>query len=386
MCANPAVKIKQNEKNVPLKSRDSALYLRPFGLVHGSTASQAIISNSGFFLAGGKIAYTLCEVIQPGGSTGYGATSALSVKELSAWSEQEGEEINTCVKDYLKKISSPRKIFSDFPKIFQEKNTPKIMGIVNVTPDSFSDGGKYIAFEDALSHSLSLLEHGADIIDVGGESTRPGAKIVNDDEEIERTIPLIKELANRDIVTSIDSRKSKVIAAALEAGANIVNDVSALTFDKESVQVVKKKNVPLILMHMQGNPATMQKSPKYACAPLDIFDYLKERILFCNDHGIDTSRIIVDPGIGFGKTAEHNVEILNYLTLFHGLGCCILVGFSRKRFIAQISKDCSEEERLAGSLSAAIISLNQGVQFLRVHDAFETKQAISVWNSVIQSV
>lgn len=386
MCADLAVKIKKNEKNFPLKSRDSMLYLRPLGLVYGSVASQVVISSNGFLLAGGKIAYTLCEIIQPGGSMGYGATRVCSIQEVVSWSKKEGEDVSKCVDDYLDAISAPRKLFSNFPKVFKEKNTPKIMGIVNITPDSFSDGGKYLAFEDALSHSISLLDHGADIIDVGGESTRPGAEIVDEDEEIKRTIPLIKELSNRGVITSIDSRKSKVMSAALAAGAKIVNDVSALTFDQESIEIVKRKGVPVILMHMQGNPKTMQQSPKYACAPLDIFDYLKERIQCCNNHGIGKSQIIIDPGIGFGKTAEHNIEILNYLTLFHGLGCCVLVGFSRKRFISQVCREVAEEERLAGSLSAALISLNQGVQFLRVHDVFETKQAISVWNSMIQSV
>ncbi len=386
MCAELAVKIKKSKKKLPLISRGSVLYLRPSGLVYGSIANQVVISNNGLLLAGGKIAYTLCEIIQPGGSIGYGATRVCSIKEMISWSKKEGEDVSKCIEDYLHKISSPRKLIKNFSKIHKEKNAPKIMGIVNTTPDSFSDGGKYLALEDALSHSLSLLDHGADIIDVGGESTRPGAEIVDENEEIKRTIPLIKELSNKGVVTSIDSRKSKVISAALEAGAQIVNDVSALTFDKESIEVVKKTGVPVILMHMQGNPQTMQKSPQYTCAPLDIFDYLKERIQFCNNHGIDRSQIIVDPGIGFGKTSEHNIEILNYLTLFHGLGCPILVGFSRKRFISEIGSEASEQERLAGSLGAGLLSLNQGVQFLRVHDVFETKQAISVWNSVIQSV
>ena len=352
-------------------------YTRPCNFYYGNYAKNLVKIKKALPLAGNSnISFDQLEIFQRkiGGSIKSYIYTLNEIKKLN-------REIKNRVKIDLKSITSKRKSISRL-----KFDNPHIIGALNITPDSFSDGGKYLALEDALSHSLSLLDHGADIIDVGGESTRPGAEIVDENEEIKRTIPLIKELSNKGVVTSIDSRKSKVISAALEAGAQIVNDVSALTFDKESIEVVKKTGVPVILMHMQGNPQTMQKSPQYTCAPLDIFDYLKERIQFCNNHGIDRSQIIVDPGVGFGKTSEHNIEILNYLTLFHGLGCPILVGFSRKRFISEIGSEASEQERLAGSLGAGLLSLNQGVQFLRVHDVFETKQAISVWNSVIQSV
>lgn len=258
-------------------------------------------------------------------------------------------------------------------------NRPRIMGILNVTPDSFSDGGRFAAPEAAVAQALRMVEEGADLIDIGGESTRPGADTVPEAEEVARTAPVIAAIrAASPVPISIDTRKGAVARAALDAGAGLVNDVAALTFDPGLGQIVADAGVPVCLMHAQGDPKTMHLNPSYANVVLDVFDFLSERVEAAVALGIPRARIVVDPGIGFGKTLQHNVTLLRALALYHGLGCAVLLGASRKRFIGTLSGVEAAADRLAGSLAVALFGAAQGVQILRVHDTKETRQALSL--------
>ncbi|MDW3222876.1 MAG: dihydropteroate synthase [Paracoccaceae bacterium] len=260
---------------------------------------------------------------------------------------------------------------------------PRIMGILNITPDSFSDGGKHNSEEAAVSGALKMRT--ADVLDVGGESTRPGAAFISADQEIERTVPVIKALRAAGInqTISIDTRKSAVAAAALEAGANLVNDVSGFTFDKDLAPLCAAQSIPVCVMHAQGDPATMQQDPQYEDVVLDVFDFLKKQIASLVAQGIPKARIIADPGIGFGKTLDHNLALLARLSLFHGLGVPILLGASRKKFIGTIGKAEAAQDRMPGSLSIALAALKHGTQFVRVHDVPETAQAIALWRAAM---
>lgn len=262
-------------------------------------------------------------------------------------------------------------------------STPRIMSILNVTPDSFSDGGLFNAPDAALAQARAMVADGADMIDIGGESTRPGAVTVDVDEEIERTAPVIAAMrAGSDVAISIDTRKAPVAQAALDAGASLVNDVAAFTFDPDMARVTARSNAPCCLMHAQGDPATMQDDPWYADVTLDIYDFLNSRILAAEAAGIRRDQIVVDPGIGFGKTQEHNLTLLRNLSIFHGLGCAVLLGASRKRFIGTIGQAPDAADRLGGSVAVALHGLSQGMQILRVHDTLPTKQAMRLYMAV----
>ena len=245
--------------------------------------------------------------------------------------------------------------------------------------DSFSDGGRHLAPDAAIAHALQLEAEGADILDIGGESTRPGANPVDLEEEWRRVRPVIDALAKRARVPlSIDTRNADVMRRAAQAGARLINDVSALTHDPNSVGVAAETGLPVVLMHAQGAPRTMQHHPRYADVVLDVYDMLKARIEDCERAGIPRERLIVDPGIGFGKTLAHNLSLLGALSLFHGLGCAVMLGASRKSFIGKLT-GADAGSRLPGSLAAALLGAAQGVQILRVHDVAATRQALAVW-------
>lgn len=265
-----------------------------------------------------------------------------------------------------------------------ELTQPRIMGIVNVTPDSFSDGGRLTGLDRARAHARALVDAGADILDIGGESTRPGASEVPVIEEITRTAPLIAALRADGLTLpiSIDTRKARVAEAALAAGADIVNDVSALTWDRDLAQVVRDAGVPVCLMHAQGTPQTMQNNPQYKDVRLDVTDWLSDARDRALAAGIAPDHIILDPGIGFGKTLRHNLALLQSLGLLHELGCAILLGASRKRFIGTLSNVAEADRRLAGSLAVALHGAGQGAQILRVHDVSETRQALALWQAL----
>ncbi|MEM5475916.1 dihydropteroate synthase [Pacificibacter sp. AS14] len=258
-----------------------------------------------------------------------------------------------------------------------------LMGILNVTPDSFSDGGKFERPDAAIKHALEMMDAGADILDVGGESTRPGAAYVTPEEEIARTVPVISALRQACAVPiSIDTRKADVAAAALAAGATLVNDVYAFTHDPDLARVTAAAGAPVCLMHAQGDPEVMQDNPDYADVLLDVYDFLDERIEAAVSAGIARNQIMIDPGIGFGKTVDHNLQIMNRISLFHSLGCPILLGASRKRFIGTIGNEPEANERLGGSIAVALAGAAQGVQIIRVHDIKQTKQALALWQAM----
>ena len=263
---------------------------------------------------------------------------------------------------------------------------PRLMGILNVTPDSFSDGGRFTNPAAALVQARAMQADGADLIDIGGESTRPGAAEVPVAEELRRTVPVIAALraAMPDLAISIDTRKAEVARAALAAGAAIVNDVSALGFDPGMAAVVAGTGLPLILMHAQGAPVSMQDDPRYGDVLLDVYDALAGRIAVAEAAGIPRSRIVIDPGIGFGKTTAHNLALIRGVALFHGLGCPILIGASRKRFIGVIGGADAPDARMPGSVAVALACVAQGVQILRVHDVDETRQALALWHAIAQ--
>ena len=265
--------------------------------------------------------------------------------------------------------------------LYKEKK-PIIMGIVNVTPDSFSDGGDNYSVDNAINHGLDLLEQGADILDIGGESTRPNADIVSVNDEIGRVIPVIKGLQGRAKFISIDTRNSLTMKTAIDAGANIVNDVSGLCHDSDSINVVADFGVPICIMHMKGNPKDMQDKPEYNNIINDICSFFDDRIRFCKQSGISQDKIILDPGIGFGKTLEHNLLILNNIQEFAQFDCKIMLGASRKSFIGAICGEEEPKERLGGSVATAIYGSEQGVSIFRVHDVKETRQAFDVYNAI----
>jgi len=262
-------------------------------------------------------------------------------------------------------------------------DVPRIMGILNVTPDSFSDGGTLANVQDAVDRARAMAQD-ADILDIGGESTRPGAQEVALDEEIRRTVPVIKAIREAGITTpiSIDTRKAQVAASALAAGADMFNDVTAMRYDPDMIHVVAQAGVPVCLMHSQGQPDTMQDDPRYDAVTFDVYDHLAERIAAAEAAGIARHNIITDPGIGFGKTLQHNLRLLRDIAIYHDLGLPILLGASRKRFIGTITGAEDASNRLGGSIAVALHGIAQGVQIVRVHDTKDTRQALSLQMAV----
>jgi len=256
-------------------------------------------------------------------------------------------------------------------------NRPLIMGILNITPDSFSDGGQYLDFDQALKRAETMIEEGADIIDIGGESTRPGSDPVSEDEELKRITPIIKALKkNSNILISVDTYKPRVMEQVIDMGVAMINDVFALQ-QPGAINVIKKSNIGICLMHMQGTPKTMQLNPTYQDVVNEVKLFLEGRANSLIAEGIKTERIILDPGFGFGKTFEHNISLLKNLESFQALKLPLLVGLSRKSFIRKILSD-EHDDHLSGSISAAIISILKGARIVRVHDVKETQSAIKI--------
>ena len=267
---------------------------------------------------------------------------------------------------------------------------PRVMGVLNVTPDSFSDGGQHAQLETALTHARALLAQGADFIDVGGESTRPGAVEVSEQEELDRTIPVIERLAAEIAVPiSIDTQKPAVMRAAVAAGASLINDVAALRAEG-ALAAAADLNVPVCLMHMQGAPRTMQQTPHYVDVVSEVADFLQARAAACVESGIPHEHILLDPGFGFGKTLDHNVTLMQGLPQLTELGYPLLIGVSRKSMIGMLAGSVEEpvavEQRLAGSVAAALFAVTQGAAILRVHDVAESAQALRVWQGLDQTL
>lgn len=262
-------------------------------------------------------------------------------------------------------------------KIDMERRTA-LVGILNVTPDSFSDGGRYLDPEKAIARGLGLAEEGADLIDIGGESSRPGARPVSVEEELERVLPVVRSLRRAvSIPLSIDTCKAQVARAALDEGVDLINDISALRFDPGMVSVIAAEKVPVVLMHMQGTPRTMQEKPHYRDVVEEVKGFLGERVEFALERGIRPQDVVVDPGIGFGKDLEHNLALLRGLSSLVSLGCPVLVGPSRKTFIGKIL-EAGPEERLEGSLAAAVAAVLAGANMIRMHDVREARRAVAI--------
>ena len=349
----------------------SGLALQPTGLLSGEAAARAVAAGSAMPLAGGPVAFSACVVTLAVGPRLLRAAAGLA--EIGDWAARETASLAHAVGDRLDRIARARRPFAGI-----SLDRARLIGVVNVTPDSFSDGGDRHAAADAIAAGRKLAEAGADLIDVGGESTRPGAAPVDAAQECARVLPVIRALASDGIAVSVDTRRAEVMAAAIDAGAAVVNDVSALSFDTAAAATVSAGRAGAILMHMQGEPATMQDGPAYADAPYEVFRYLDGRAAAAADAGIPAGSIAVDPGIGFGKNDDHNAAILAAIGLFHATGCPVVLGASRKSFIARMSRGEPPKARLPGSVAAAAAAALQGVQLFRVHDVAETRQALAV--------
>ena len=346
-----------------------AFHLLPGGIVGGEQAAAAVASGNGWPLAGGALAFTAGAVIWREDGIAWLASSPFA--ELIDWAEGEGAD---GVLRAIHRIGARRPAWGGLAL-----DRPLVMGIVNATPDSFSDGGDHLAPEAAVAAALAMVEAGADIVDVGGESTRPGAATVAEEEELARVLPVVAALVAAGVTVSVDTRRAGVMRAVVARGARIVNDIAAL---REPGSPAAAGGASVCLMHMAGEPGTMQDDPRYQCAPLEVYDFLAERVAAAEAAGFPRGEIAVDPGIGFGKSPEHNAQILGSLALYHGLGCAVLLGVSRKRFVAAFSRGEPPRRRLPGSLAAALAGLDAGVQILRVHDVAETVQAVRVWRAV----
>lgn len=335
-------------------------FVEPLGLVTGPVAFHAVREGFALPLQGSSIAFAFVRLIEDGEDLGVGPIQAVP----EDWHEA------------MHAITQQPAPFAGLPA-----DRPLLMGIVNVTPDSFSDGGRHAGATAAIAAGHAMLEAGADIIDIGGESTRPGAAPVTAEQEIARILPVVRELAKAAPV-SIDTRHAWTMRAAMDAGAEVINDISALRHDPEALALVARSEAPVVLMHMPGtDPATMQSLADYGDVAVEVAAFLRERIAACEAAGIPRGRIAVDPGIGFGKTLDHNLALIDRLPLIAALGCRVVLGASRKRFIGTLSGVEEASQRVPGSLAAALAGAARGASVLRVHDVAETAQAIAVWRA-----
>jgi len=353
------------------------IYLLPCGLGPLSGMAPMVATGTAMPLAGGPLAFTACEIAVRGPGGVQRATATLVVTRV--WAAGLGAEAKSRVSGLLDHLSGTR-----LGPRGEPHSKPLIMGIVNATPDSFSDGGEHFDPAAAIAHGQRLAHGGADILDIGGESTRPGAAPVAPHDEAARVLPVLQGLSQLrasfpQLLLSIDTRHAAVMRSALAHGVDIINDVTALAGDPENLAVAARSNAAVVLMHMQGEPRTMNLAPRYDDVALDVFDYLEARVAACAAAGIARERLILDPGIGFGKRGPQNLAILRALALFHGLGCPLLLGASRKALGSESEGRLPPKERLPTSLAAALHALNQGVQLLRVHDVAETRRVVDLW-------
>ena len=298
----------------------------------------------------------------------------INIKDIKKLPKKLEEKIQ---KD-LKKIIKPKIL-----KKIRFKTSPLLMGILNATPDSFSDGGKFLKSKYANIQIKKLKKDGADIIDIGGESTRPYSNTVDSVTEWNRIKNKLRYAKKNKFFTSVDTRKSFVLKKSLAFNINLLNDVSGLSHDKKMINILYKTKIPFVIHHMQGTPKTMQKNPKYKNVVLDIYDFFEKKLKFIRENKITHNNIILDPGIGFGKNLKHNITILNQISIFHSLGFPVMLGISKKRFIKDIAGCNDTKDRTGGTISSSIHAILQGVQILRVHDVNEIKQAIKVFNKII---
>ena len=348
-------------------------YTRACNFYYGKNARKLIKKKLALSLCGNKdIAFDKVEIIER--KNNKVSSKIISIRNIN----RLGKLTNKKVREDIKKIILKRKNFLTNVNFLQ----PSIMGILNLTPDSFSDGGKFNNHKKAKKRILNMIKEGANIIDIGGESTRPGSKTVLPNVEWRRIRNVVKTFKKKHfkICLSIDTRKSDVMLKALKYRADLINDVSGFNYENQSLPKLKKYNVAKVLHHMQGTPNTMQKKPKYKNVLLDIYDFFEKSI-----QKISNKKIVLDPGIGFGKNLKHNLTLISNISLFHSLGFPIMIGTSRKRFISQISGDNDSKERLGGTVASVLFLLSQGVQVFRVHNVNEVKQGILVFKKILSN-
>jgi len=353
-------------------------YTRPCNFYYGSHAKKLILKKKALPLAGNtNIAFDKIEVFIRN-KTKKTQSKFYLINKIS----HINKKILFTIKKDLKEIISKRNNFLGF-----SFNNPRIMGVLNLTPDSFSDGGVFFKESKAYKQAQYMIKSGAAIVDVGGESTKPGSKIVNSKSEWKRIKKIILKLKKKfpSVPLSLDTRKSYVMKKGIESKVDIINDVSGLTFDDKSFEIINLKKIPFILNHMQGTPDTMQKKPEYKDVLLDIFDFFESKINYCSKKKYKKKLIIIDPGIGFGKTLEHNLRIMSKISIFHSLGCPILIGTSRKKFIKHIVTNFDTPDRTGGTLASVFYGLSQGVQLFRVHNVKEVNQGILVFNKILNT-
>ena len=345
-------------------------YTRACNFYYGSVAKQLIKKKIAFSLSGNKeVAFNQIEIFTRDNTKI--SSKIISLNQIKLQNSTLRKKINYD----LKKITLKRKDFKD----------PTIMGILNMTPDSFSDGGQYNQIKKANKRIKFMIKSGASIIDIGGESTRPGSLTIPHKKEWQRISGVVKNFKKKypNVMLSIDTRKSEIMSNAIKYKADIINDVSSFNYDLKSISKIEKFNVWKILHHMQGTPKTMQIKPKYKNVLLDIYDFFENKIKHELKGKKYSKKIILDPGIGFGKNLKHNLMLMNKISLFHSLGFPILIGTSRKRFISQISGAYDTKERIGGTLSSVLFTLSQGVQLFRVHEVSEIKQGILVYKKLL---
>ncbi len=345
--------------------------LRPFGLVNNENGKILSKENQAVLIQG--LYFSKIEVISRLKST--------KKREILAFPH------------FFSKFDKNKVICDLYNKLnYQDKNLKRtlfknkkfsIFGILNITPDSFSDGGVNLSLLEATKNAHKMVDQGASFIDIGGESTRPGANVVSAENEISRIMPIIQRLNSDKIDLSLDTRNSSTMEFGIISGVKIINDVSGLLHDKKSIEVIKKYNMPVIIMHMPGTPKTMMKKNKYSDVVLDVYDFFQERINFITRYGIKRENIIVDPGIGFGKDYKQNLDLIKNLSIFHSLGVPLMLGVSRKRFIQSISNEADPQQRLGGTISATLSAMEQGIRIHRVHDIKEVNQALMVFERLV---
>ena len=283
-----------------------------------------------------------------------------------------------------------KKVLLDIKKITKKKSFkglklskfPILMGVLNLTPNSFSDGGKYNKKDLGILHAKRLIKDGCGILDIGGEATNPGSKEVEAEIEWKRISPTLSKIKKLKKFISLDTRKSLIMKKGIKEKINLINDISGLDHDSDTIKVLKETKIPFVIHHIQGNPQTMQEKPKYKDVVLDIYDFFEKKINYIRSQGIKHNNIILDPGIGFGKNLKHNITLIRNISIFHSLGFPVMLGTSRKRFIKEISRNNDSKERLGGTISSCLFAITQGVQILRVHDVNEVNQSIKVFNSL----
>ena len=346
-------------------------YTRVCNFVYGKSSIKLVNKKTNIALNGNKeLSFGQIEIITRD------SKKIIDLKDIKRLPKSLREKIG---KD-LKIIKKKNRNFSNL----NFKKIPNIMGILNLTPDSFSDGGEFNKKKSGIKHAINLFKFGADIVDVGGESTRPGSKSISEKKEWSRIEKIVREISKK-IPLSLDTRKSDIMNKGIKIGIKLINDVSGLSYDSKTIVVLKENKFPFVIQHSQGNPENMQNNPKYKNELLDIYDFFEEKIKFLRSKGIKHNNIIVDPGIGFGKNLKHNMNLIRSVSIFHTLGFPILLGLSRKKFIKDLSGKNDTKERLGGTIASSLYSMMQGVQILRIHDVNELTQSIKVFKQLIKN-